>query len=537
MTSQPRIPHNMYPQLSVPPVGSWTPQAGVSVVIPAHGHQAKLDLTLASLAAQTYPEHLLEVIIVDDGSEPALRLPEIRPANTRLMPAPDEGWGSAHAVNAGVAVATHDILLRLDADLVVARDHVEAHARWHHAADYIVVVGDITFVSQGWESVDPKDAHVAVNEGRPASIFDPAHFSPSWVKAVYETTNNLLQLGCRPFRVGNGASLSFTRRMFRDAGGFDTSMPLGSDTEFSYRLAQVGAVFVPEHAAQSWHLGLSQMKRSNEQGRRFRTPYGLQRTPQERKLQSWHNPSYEIPYVNVVVDATGRTYEEVRASVLSALNGTLRDVSVTVVGPWNRLPTGRRNLLEDEMLDYGLLHETFRSDGRVHFALEPPEHSFPAPFTLRLPAGLALTFDGLRRLITDAETHQWGLVLLPFPRDPIMPIARLERTAAFARARTVRRSDEDIEDVVHELFGVHWMLADEYAIDDAEHVPPPPDVGKLAAEVEKLKALAERRKAQVEKVKADLAIWKARAQVPVATRVRSGIKRRVARWLHVSDGQ
>jgi cellulose synthase/poly-beta-1,6-N-acetylglucosamine synthase-like glycosyltransferase len=60
---QPRIRHNDYTALEAPPLGDWDPVLGVSIVIPAYGHQDKLDLVLAGLAAQSYPDHLMEVIV------------------------------------------------------------------------------------------------------------------------------------------------------------------------------------------------------------------------------------------------------------------------------------------------------------------------------------------------------------------------------------------------------------------------------------------------------------------------------------------
>ena len=56
-------------------LGRWRPELTVSVVIPAYQCQASLDLTLAALAGQTYPAELLEVVVVDDDSDPTLELP------------------------------------------------------------------------------------------------------------------------------------------------------------------------------------------------------------------------------------------------------------------------------------------------------------------------------------------------------------------------------------------------------------------------------------------------------------------------------
>jgi glycosyltransferase involved in cell wall biosynthesis len=132
---QPRVRHNDFSTLQVPAVGEWEPRRSVSVVIPAYGNQEKLDLTLASLAGQTYPSHLLQVVVVDDGSRPPLRLPEIVPENVSLIQSLPGKWGRAHACHSGAACAEGEVIHWLDADMVVFREHIEANMRWHHVAD------------------------------------------------------------------------------------------------------------------------------------------------------------------------------------------------------------------------------------------------------------------------------------------------------------------------------------------------------------------------------------------------------------------
>ena len=79
-----RVAGNDYRSLTPPELGAWTPSLRVSVVVPAYGGQDKLDLVLAGLAGQTYPEDLTEVIVVDNGSDPPLRLPD--PGAPRPVP-------------------------------------------------------------------------------------------------------------------------------------------------------------------------------------------------------------------------------------------------------------------------------------------------------------------------------------------------------------------------------------------------------------------------------------------------------------------
>lgn len=67
------------------PAEDFTPSLRVSVIVPAYDNQDKLDLALAALARQTYPAELTEVVVVDNGSTPPLRLPADRPPHTRLI--------------------------------------------------------------------------------------------------------------------------------------------------------------------------------------------------------------------------------------------------------------------------------------------------------------------------------------------------------------------------------------------------------------------------------------------------------------------
>uniref|UniRef100_UPI0004776EF0 glycosyltransferase n=1 Tax=Nocardiopsis ganjiahuensis TaxID=239984 RepID=UPI0004776EF0 len=156
---QPWVFRNDYARLDVPALGEWTPTLSVSVVIPAHGGPDKLALVLASLAAQSYPAHLMEVVVVDDGSPEPLSLPRVRPENTVVLPSAPDGWGSAHAVNTGVAASSGQVVLRLDADMLVYREHVESQMRWHHQVDYAVVMGHKMFVDFDPAAMTPEYVH------------------------------------------------------------------------------------------------------------------------------------------------------------------------------------------------------------------------------------------------------------------------------------------------------------------------------------------------------------------------------------------
>ena len=148
MNDQPRVRRNDWGTLTVPPLGGWEPTLSVSVVIPAYRAERLLPSVLAGLAAQSYPAHLLEVVVVDDdpaGPAGPLVLPEVRPERTRVVPV-ESGWGRANACHTGALASDGDVLHWLDSDMLVEREQVEAQLRWHHLVDHAVVLGHKWFV-------------------------------------------------------------------------------------------------------------------------------------------------------------------------------------------------------------------------------------------------------------------------------------------------------------------------------------------------------------------------------------------------------
>jgi GT2 family glycosyltransferase len=461
-----RVPRNDSGSVTPARLGEWTPRASVSVVVPAYGHQEKLDLTLAALAAQTYPAALLEVVVVDDGSEPPLRLPELRPDRTRLVP--NEGaWGIAAAVDAAVRASTGEIVLRLDSDVVPAAAHVEAHARWHHLADYFTVVGKLAFADIEAAALDPERIRAAVAGDDAASLFDGCDVSTDWEIALVRESRGVVEDPVRAFTIANGATISFTRAMFDACGGMDTGMRLGSDTELGYRLAQHGALFIADAEAEVWHLGYSQMKSRRDEGKRYRRPFAANRIPPLRHLRSGPGRAWEVPYVTVVVDAAGARLEPVRATVNAVLAGTLADVEVVLTGPWSELREDRVAPLEDPLLDLRLIRESFRGDGRVRFLDKAPEALGPVPFQLTLAPGAVPHRNGLERLVGYADEQRLGRVETAVP-SRVGPLrARLDRTAALARAERLREPGEDLDAVLEAVWGIGrtepgaWFLAEE----------------------------------------------------------------------------
>ncbi|MFB9468356.1 glycosyltransferase [Nonomuraea salmonea] len=438
--------------MTAPLLGAWSPALSVSVVIPARGGQDKLDLTLAALAAQTYPEHLMEVLVVDDGSDPPIRLPEIRPFNTRLVRVRD-GWGISNAVNTGAKAADGEIIQRLDSDMVACREHIEALARWHHQTDYLVTIGMKKFVDA--PPVTPEQVFLA---GHLGELFDLETAVASSTEATIAKTDGLRK-SRNPYHVCTGPTFALPREVFHAVGGLDPTVARGEDTEFSYRLAMHGVVFVPDMDAQAVHLGLPSQHRDRERAVRAVEPFLAHRIPLRRDLRKDRGRRWLVPYVEVVLDVSGASETAVRQAVAAALDGKVQDVVVTLVGPWSRLADGRRYSLSDPDFELRLLRDLFAHDERIRLIDEPASTPAPIPFRYRGPVDVPLHRATLERMIESVQKDLTGVLVVNLPDGRT---ARLERTSALGRAVLLTGAGDDVDEVIAATHGVRHEPPDRF---------------------------------------------------------------------------
>lgn len=182
----------------------------LSVIIPVKNQARYLPEQLESLTKQRYAGQW-EVIIVDNGSDDgsvevargfAGRLPRLRVVHSIKV-------GAAAARNVGTANAKGDAFLFCDADDV-------SGGQWLPAMGAALRKYD--FVAGGIELE-------RLNEGAP------------WRRPAFTGSSNVALL-FKPFAVG--CNVGVTRRAFTQVGGFDESMKVGEDVDFSWRLQLQG---------------------------------------------------------------------------------------------------------------------------------------------------------------------------------------------------------------------------------------------------------------------------------------------------------
>ncbi len=478
----PLIRRNDWGEITPPPLSDWRPTRTVSVIIPAYRCQPLLDLALAALSRQTYPAELMQVVVVDDGSDPPLELPKIAPENTEIVRVADHatGWGRAQALAVGVEASDGEILHWLDADLLPYPEHVEAQVRWHHVVPDAVTLGYKRFVPEGpWPSPEQ------VAGGPISELFPWGRTHPhDYVEEIIDSTGMLRRADHLVFRAHVGATAALRRDLYHEAGGVNPELRLGEDSEFGYRLAQAGAVFIPEPQARSWHLGPSHMMRDGDRLRRYNRPFLADLMPLPRWLRHGApGRRWRVPLVTAVVVADG-SYEQVRACVDRLLAGGPQDLEVVLVGPWSSLTDERRRVLDDPLLDLRLLAAWYRSEPRVRLAEQAPDSAFPAPYLVTVPAQLGVSPQTLPRLLALADDLRLGLVRVVASGEgpgTEPPVIELWRTAAVHRARRLLPADaaadpSALADAVCQVWGGRWVTGGAYGVVDlARTAPTGPD--------------------------------------------------------------
>lgn len=183
----------------------------VSVIVPAHGRPEATRACIASLLALDYPAERLEIIVVDDASEPPLAL-SLAEMPVRVL-REERNIGQSAARNQGAEQARGELLAFIDNDCVAAVDWLR------------------TLVPQFG------DPAVGIVGGR---VLAP---DPIGQVACFEAVRSPLDMGSVDSEVGPGERVAYLptcnvlvrRDLLLRQGGFDPSLRLGEDVDFVWR--------------------------------------------------------------------------------------------------------------------------------------------------------------------------------------------------------------------------------------------------------------------------------------------------------------
>ncbi|MEE6283146.1 glycosyltransferase family A protein [Georgenia sp. MJ170] len=362
--------------LPVPALGEWEPTLRLCVVIPARDCQGDLDRTLAALSRQSYPAGLTEVLVVDDASSPPLTVPATAPAGTRVLRVDEaQQHGSGRARDRGARSTEADIVLFLDADMVVSATHLESHARWHHLTPHAVVLGRKRFVD--FDGITSDDVARAVAEDSLPALLDGRDSKRhSWQEAFVKERSRLTRDVEDAFVAVVGADVSVSRELYQRAGGFASLGLRGIvDTEFGYRAFTSGGLIIPDWETNAYHQGARNFTTRGDEIKRERTGLAANLLPIPLFRPQNTGRQWTVPGVHVVLGTAGATPEDVLITLDSVLGSEHTDLTVTLPGG-DGLPQWLRDYVA--------------ADARVSVVDQAPVSGYPSPVTAQVAAGVLL---------------------------------------------------------------------------------------------------------------------------------------------------
>lgn len=219
------------PVWEVPP--DFAPRTRVTVLIPARNEAANIAACLRSVLACDYPQHLLEIFVVDDFSDDdtACIVADMIAGNAnriRLEQCPPGFFGKKKALEFGVSQASGELIATTDADCIVPCD-------W------------LRLLVSLYEAQRPGAIAAPVVLHRERTLFQ--RFQALDLAGMMGITGAGIGMGWHI--MGNGANLAYAKATFEAVGGYagNADRASGDDLFLLGKIGAAGIAFLKNPAA------------------------------------------------------------------------------------------------------------------------------------------------------------------------------------------------------------------------------------------------------------------------------------------------
>lgn len=172
---------------------------GISVIIPARDEEENIGKLLSALMSQTYPAHLFEIIVVDDGSTDSTASIATQYNRVKLLRLKEENI-NAHkkkAIEEGIAASTHNVIVTTDADCLPGQNWLSEIAAFKKQTDAVMIAGPVAYA----------------DEGSLFQVFQSLDFMT--LQGITGASLHKKMHG-----MGNGANLVYEKKVFYEVNGF-----------------------------------------------------------------------------------------------------------------------------------------------------------------------------------------------------------------------------------------------------------------------------------------------------------------------------
>jgi len=193
------------------------PSTKISVIIPARNEEKNIAALLKSISKQSYPQHLFEVIVIDDSStdktaELAHQFSFVKLISLREGPINSY---KKKAIEIGIAAATGELIVTTDADCMVKPNWLSSIENFYHQTNSVFIV-----------------APVVIDDGSSlVQLFQAIDFMVLQGITGASVHRQMLSM-C------NGANLAYQRKAFHSVNGFSgiDHIASGDDMLLMYKI-------------------------------------------------------------------------------------------------------------------------------------------------------------------------------------------------------------------------------------------------------------------------------------------------------------
>jgi chondroitin synthase len=313
-----------------------------SIIIPVYNRSIEVDFVLAGLVHQTYPKHLMEIVIADDGSQEDISLVYKKYEQhfaIKYCRQDDLGYRLAEARNMGVRHASHNNIIILDSDAIPNEELVEKYMQFFHVNRNIAMFGLRHYVSLSHLNPDHyardksliQTAQKILSENTFAAVAGDG-YSADWREEHIAKSNHAKDEKL-PYRFLVGANCAFSREVFDRVGGYCEAFRAWGfeDQEFGYRLLREGAYFIAVQNNYVYHQEPLAGKNDSDRklGAAITKPLFVEKCPFIHRKNETKKFGFENPLVSIYVPLYNRE-RYILECIQSALEQSVKDLEVVV---------------------------------------------------------------------------------------------------------------------------------------------------------------------------------------------------------------
>ncbi|MEP7278810.1 MAG: glycosyltransferase [Bacteroidota bacterium] len=176
----------------------------ISVIVPARNEAANIAVCLNSICGQHYPQHLLQIIVIDDQSSDntfeianAVLHHGIQLICYRLPPAEKNTAPKKRAIETGMSMASGELVVTTDADCIAGPDWLKSIAAYHRQSGNIFIAAPVKI----------KDGSSLLSKFQALDFLTMQGITAAAVSRHFH-------------HMCNGANLSYEKKIFYEVDGF-----------------------------------------------------------------------------------------------------------------------------------------------------------------------------------------------------------------------------------------------------------------------------------------------------------------------------